>query len=155
MQAEDRGGFDVVAGTTWIIVGIVLLIAEVFIPGFAVAALGIAGIVTGIVALYGVGVNGQLIVFAVTSLLVFISIRPLVLRYMDRHGNHVRTNAEALVGRMAIVSERIDPEAHTGRVDVLGDNWRAIAVDHEVSEPGQSVEVVRVEGTKLYVKRQA
>lgn len=142
-----------VAGTTWIIAGIVLLIAEVFIPGFAVAALGLAGIVTGLAALYGAGLNGQLLIFAVTSLFVFITIRPLVLKYLDRRDVQVQTNAEALVGRMAIVSERIDPQAHTGRVDVFGDNWRAIAVDNAVCEPGQRVEVVRVEGTKLFVKR--
>lgn len=142
-----------VAGTSWIIAGIVLLIAEMFIPGFAVAALGIAGIAAGIVAIAGAGLNVQLIVFAVVSLIVFITVRPIVLRYMDRHDGQVRTNADALIGRIAIVSERIDPQTKTGRVNVHGDNWRAIPVDNAVSEPGQNVQVVRVEGTKLYVKR--
>jgi membrane-bound serine protease (ClpP class) len=58
------------------------------------------------------------------------------------------TGREGLVGERGVVRKRIDPE---GQVLVHGELWRARA--NEVFDPGESVEVVGVEGLTLEVRR--
>jgi membrane protein implicated in regulation of membrane protease activity len=139
--------------TAWIVLGVILLIAELFIPGFAIAMFGIACIFSGILAAVGVTFNGQLIAFGVTTAVMFVTVRPMVLKHLD--ARHVKTNVDALVGKTGVVTQRIDPAAHTGRVVVEGDDWRALSVEEVTVETGNRVQVVRVEGTKLFVKRSA
>lgn len=140
------------AATVWVVVGIALLTAEIFIPGFAVAAFGLACIAAGICAYLEWGLNVQLLTFAVVTVFVFVTIRPLVLRYLDASGGRVQTNVAALVGKIGVVSQRIDPSAHTGRVVVEGDDWRAVPIDNLPLDAGRKVEVVGVQGTSLYVR---
>ncbi|MDX9974841.1 MAG: NfeD family protein [FCB group bacterium] len=139
------------AATVWVVVGIALLTAEIFIPGFAVAAFGLACIAAGIAAYLDWGLNVQLATFAVVTVVVFVTIRPLVLRYLDA-GARLQTNVRGLVGKIGIVSQRLDPAAHTGRVTVEGDDWRAVPIDNLPLDTGRKVEVVSVQGTSLYVR---
>lgn len=142
---------DVLAATLWIVAGVLLLILEMFTPGFAAAVFGIACIFAGALAYFDVSFNGQLIGFAVMTLVLFVTVRPLVLKYMDR-GRHVRTNVDALIGKVGVVTQRIDPETLTGRVVVEGDDWRAVPIEEATIEQGQRVDIVAVKGTKLFVK---
>lgn len=83
---------------------------------------------------------------------VFFGIRPLFLKHFDLSGRGVKTNVDALVGKTAIVSERIDPDTNKGRVIIEGENWRGQSADEAFIEVGEKVTVVRVEGTKLVVR---
>jgi membrane protein implicated in regulation of membrane protease activity len=47
-----------------------------------------------------------------------------------------------------------DPETiGSGRVLVGGDDWKAIAEDGAGIDRGEAVEVIRIEGNKVFVKR--
>jgi membrane protein implicated in regulation of membrane protease activity len=140
------------AGTVWVVVGIALLIAEIFIPGFAVAAFGLACLAAAACAFLNWGLNVQLLTFAAVTLFVFVTIRPLVLRYLDAHGGHVQTNVGGLVGKIGVVTQRIDPATHSGRVVVEGDDWRAVPIDDAPLDTGRRVEIVGVQGTRLFVR---
>jgi len=58
------------------------------------------------------------------------------------------TGREGLIGERAVVRRRVDPE---GQVMVRGELWRARA--DEALDPGESVEVVGVDGLTLEVRR--
>ena len=58
------------------------------------------------------------------------------------------------MGRVGVVSERIDPGTGRGRVVVEGEDWRGTSLMDTVIEPGTRVMVVRVEGTTLYVDQE-
>ena len=105
------------------------------------------------VAGLGGNITWQIIVFAVVSLLTFIFLRPFMLKFLDRKSKDVKTNADALVGRKAIVSERIDATQHTGRVAVDGDDWKAVSADGSVIEKGTEVEIVKLDSIILTVKQ--
>ena len=64
----------------------------------------------------------------------------------------MKTNADALLGRKAIVSERIDAAQHTGRVAVDGDDWKAVSSDGAVIEKGTEVTIVKMDSIILTVK---
>ncbi len=138
----------------WVIAGIVLLIAEIFTPGFVLACFGVACLVAAIFAAFDLGLTVEVIVFCVASVVAFFAVRPLFAKRFYRSDDEAtKTNVDALVGKVGMVAERIDPDVNVGRVVLGGDNWRAISVDGAVIELSEKVEVVRVEGTKLFVKK--
>jgi membrane protein implicated in regulation of membrane protease activity len=67
--------------------------------------------------------------------------------------NDVKTNAEALIGRRAIATERIEGELHPGRVKVDGDDWKAISLDNETIEVGDAVEITAIDSIIVTVKK--
>ena len=72
---------------------------------------------------------------------------------MERKSKDVKTNADALIGRKAVVSERIDASQHTGRVAVDGDDWKAVSADGTVFEKGETVEIVKLDSIIVTVKK--
>jgi membrane-bound serine protease (ClpP class) len=59
------------------------------------------------------------------------------------------TGREGLVGRTGVAKSRLDPE---GWVLAAGERWRAVAEEGPVEE-GEVVEVIRMEGFRLHVRR--
>lgn len=111
----------------WLIIAIVLVIVEIGTAAFGSICFAIGAGLSSLVAGLGAGFTWQILTFAVVSLLTFIFLRPVVMRFLDRKSKDVRTNADALIGKKALVTEAIDAAAHTGRVKVDGDEWKAVA----------------------------
>ncbi len=139
----------------WVIVGVLLLIMEIFTPGFVVACFGVACLVAAIFAAFGASFTVEVVVFCVASLVAFFTVRPLFVKRIYRSDKDAaaRTNVDALAGKVGLVTERIDPSIGKGRAALGGDDWRATSTDDSVIESGERVEVIRVEGTKLFVKK--
>lgn len=137
----------------WLIVAFVLVIIEICTVAFGSICFAIGAVFSAIAAGLGAGITWQIVVFAVASLLTFIFLRPFMIKFMDRKSKDVKTNADALVGRHAIVSERIDASQHTGRVAVDGDDWKAVSENGEVIEKGTNVEILKLDSIILTVKQ--
>ena len=93
----------------------------------------------------------QLVWFIVGTIASFLIVRPL-LRKLSKV-DEVPTNADALIGRKATVSEEINPQAGTGRVAIDGDDWKAESEGDELIEKGAKVVVVSRESIILTVKK--
>ena len=137
----------------WVIVALVFVIVEMFTTGFAVMCISFG-------CLFGAGASAldwdikwQLLVFAVGTALAFLTVRPLVYKFFYKKGREVKTNVDALVGRRAIVTERIEGELHAGRVKVDGDDWKAVSTDTEPIEAGEAVEITAINSVILTVKK--
>ena len=89
--------------------------------------------------------------FAVVTLLAFVLVRPVVLKLFHNKSKEVLTNIDALVGKMAIVSEEIKPVVG-GRVKVDGDDWKAVTADGSPVEVGKVVLILKVDSVILTVK---
>ncbi|KPK76377.1 MAG: hypothetical protein AMJ79_06780 [Phycisphaerae bacterium SM23_30] len=137
----------------WVIAAIVLFILEIFTPAFVVACFGVGCLASGLAAYLEADIKWQVGIFSAATAVVLIVIRPLFLKYCYSKSSRIKTNVEALVGATGAVSERIDPQAETGRVKVGGDDWRAISAEGREIAAGAKVKVVKVEGAKVYVKR--
>ena len=137
----------------WLVVAIILVIVEICTAAFGSICFAIGAGLAALGAGLGLSVTWQIVIFAVVSLLTFIFLRPFVLRFLDRKSKDVKTNAEALIGRKAIVSERIDASQHTGRVAVDGDDWKAVSEDGLVIEKGTTVEIVKLDSIIVTVKQ--
>ena len=66
--------------------------------------------------------------------------------------NIVATNADSVIGKKAVVTDRIDNISSQGAVKVGPSVWTARSVDGSVIEEGTVVEVVAIEGVKLICK---
>ena len=73
--------------------------------------------------------------------------------FLDKKPKDVKTNAEAIIGRKGVVSERIDGEQHTGRVAIDGDDWKAVSEDGAVIEKGTNVEIVKLDSIIVTVRK--
>ena len=137
----------------WLVVAIVLVILEIMTSGFGVICFAIGAVFSALVAGLGGTITWQIVVFAVVSLLTFIFLRPVVIRFLDKKSKDVKTNADAIIGRKGVVSERIDAEQHTGRVAVDGDDWKAVSEDGSVIEKGVNVEIVKLDSIIVTVRK--
>ncbi len=98
-----------------------------------------------------VGGTASGVVFILATVLTLMSVRPLVHHRLNS-GPELRTGAAALVGRQALVTERIANHEGVGRVRIDGEVWSARAFDEDtVIEPGTSVQVVEIKGATALV----
>jgi membrane protein implicated in regulation of membrane protease activity len=138
----------------WFVAALLLFVAEMIAPGFWLLSVAVGALVAGLVALVVPGVLAPALTFAAGALLSLLGIRPFLLRHLHPAGREIKTNVDALAGKLGIVSERIDPGTGKGRVMVEGEDWRAAALMDVPLEPGTRVMVVRVEGATVYVDKE-
>lgn len=136
----------------WLIAAIVLVLIEIFTAGFAVICFAIGALAAAIVAACGAGINWQLAAMIAVTFAAFVFVRPFALRLLNKKKDELPTNADALVGRKAIVSETIDVDQNTGRVAIDGDDWKAVSASGERIEKGTRVEIVSRDSIILTVK---
>jgi membrane protein implicated in regulation of membrane protease activity len=92
------------------------------------------------------------IVFVVASIATLLAIRPLVQSRLMSSSPTLRTGGAALVGKRAVVLERIANHEGVGRVRIDSEVWTARSLDDEsVIEPGTSVEVIDIKGATALV----
>ena len=135
----------------WAGLAIVLLIAEIFIPGFFLVCLGFRCVGASAMAAMGPGTASQLIAFSLLSLVAFFTIRPLLMKLMWKDPG-VRTNMDALLGQKGRVTQDFDPGLRLGRVSAGGDDWRAECTTDKPLRIGDTVLVVRLDSNTLIVE---
>ena len=118
------------------------LVSIWFVAGSAAALIG---------AFLGAGLGVQVALFLVVSAAALAVTRPLVRRYTA--GKAVPTNLDRVLGDSGKVTETIDNENSTGAVYVDGKTWTARSADGSVIPAGTVVEILRMEGVKLFVKK--
>jgi membrane protein implicated in regulation of membrane protease activity len=139
------------AWTVWLGAACVLGIGEMHQGGFYLAPFAIGAGLAAIVGLLGVGVLLSTIVFLAASGIVFATLRPVARRHR-RLPPSIRTGAAALVGKPAIVIERIANSEGVGCVKVDGEVWTARSYDEdEIIDAGERVEVVEIRGATALV----
>ena len=141
----------------WVVLAALLLVAEMFAPGFWLASLAVGCLAAGLAALLPLGLLGEILVFAATTVGSLFGLRPvLVRRFLHARGMEVRTNVEALVGKSGVVVQRFDPVTRLGRVKVEGEDWRSALIEGGTPlEPGTRIMVVQVDGSTLVVEKEA
>ena len=136
-------------GWLWAIGGVLLLVAEVIAPGFFLMFIGAAAIATGAFTLmFGLGMESQLALFALYSLLAVLAGRRV---YSGRHAPSsdplLNDRSRRLIGKSVLVVTAVDE--HGGRVKVGDSEWSARGGPAEV---GDRVRIVGVEGNCLKVE---
>jgi len=134
----------------WLIVACVFGVGEMLTNGFFLAPFAAGGLLAAAVDLTGSEV-AAVVTFVVATVLTLALIRPVVMRRIHP-GPGLRTGAAALIGRHAVVLERIANGEGGGRVRIDGEIWSARSLDDDlVIEAGTRVEVVDIHGATALV----
>ena len=136
---------------TWLIIGFVLMVAELLLPsGFFLFFFGLGGVVTAFLALVGLSsFIAQGLVFIGISLVCVILLRkPLLAKFHFRNRAH---SVDSLVGETAKALEAIAPHA-IGRVEMRGTSWSALNTGSELIALDVRCRVEKVEGLTLHVR---
>lgn len=141
------------AWIVWLVAACLLGIGEMHQGGFYLAPFAMGAALAAVVGLLGVGVALSSVVFLAASAIVFAALRPVARRHR-RLPPAIRTGAAALIGRKAVVLERISNYESVGCVKIDGEVWTARSFDEDdVIEPGERVEVVEIRGATALVMR--
>jgi membrane protein implicated in regulation of membrane protease activity len=133
----------------WLVAAAALAGGEVLTLGFFLGPIAVAAALAALVAVVGGPLSLQVAAFVLGSIASLAIVRPIARRHM-RTPLQTRTGTAALVGSRAIVLEQVD--ADSGQVKIGGEVWSARAFDEDdVYEPGERVEVLRIEGATALV----
>jgi membrane protein implicated in regulation of membrane protease activity len=131
----------------WFLLGLVLTALEIVVPGFVIFWFGIAGVLTGVLAIFVHNDVVELAIFAVLSGILVFTSQKIARRWTRKTPD--RIGSERLHGAHGTVTSRIVPP-QMGMVKVLGETWRAES--DTVIEAGSPVRVERADGTHLIVE---
>jgi membrane protein implicated in regulation of membrane protease activity len=139
----------------WIVLGVGLIIAEIFTFGFVLFWFGIGALVAALAAKLGLGFGLQFLIFATVSIVLTVMSRTLFAKYF-LHGDAdlVKTGVDSLPGQIGTVTISSKGALNEGAVKVFGSTWTAFPEEGETPLlEGEKVAVVRVKGSSIYVSK--
>ncbi len=132
------------------VIGVLLVLAEIFVSGFFVLPIGIAFLIAAAVAAF---TQSWLVVLSAlgVSLLFLFWLFKVQLKWGARGNSLAPTNVDAMVGTEVEVVQAISGASH-GYVKLYGDRWMALSKAHKSFEVGERVHIVKVDGNKVLVE---
>lgn len=130
----------------WAILGIALLIAEVFTMSFFLAFFGIAGILVAALKLIGLNyLPAEIIIFTLVGIAGVLLFRK---KFVQTFSSEPQTAAD----QNQIITLTHDlPARGTGQVEYQGSPWPTINESDMNFKTGDRVRILRTEGIKLIV----
>lgn len=134
----------------WLSLFVLFLVIEIITMGLTTIWFAGGALVAFLVAVLGLGLGVQIIIFAIVSLALLAVTRPLAMKYFNQERQ--KTGAELLIGQKALVIEEIDTLSSKGRVEVRGQEWAA-KTEPGRKDPKNAIVVVEgIQGVKLIVR---
>ena len=134
----------------WLITSGIFFVIEIITIGFLFFWLGLGALVTMIVSFFVSSIVIQTTVFVVTSTIFILATRPLINKFV-KDDTSVKTNVDAVVGKVGIVTKNINSINSTGQVKVDGETWSAIGMNGTDIEKGTQIIVNDIKGVKVVV----
>lgn len=136
----------------WLVLLIILIVVEILTVSLTTLWFAGGSLFALVMAVLGFSPALQVIVFClVTAVLLFLT-RPIAVKYFNK--TRIKTNVDSLIGKIAVVTQEIDNVHGTGEAVVNGMIWTARSIsDAQKFMKGETVEIVRISGAKLIVKR--
>src|SRR5436305_5423763 len=141
----------------WTILGAILIVAEIFSTGFVLLWFGVGALAAAVAGLLGVdSIVAQFLIFAIVSVALTAASRTIFVNYFskEKSGGDLKTGMDSLPGKIGTVVSSSRGAMNEGAVKVFGSTWTAYPVEgEEPLEAGDRVEVERVAGASIYVRR--
>lgn len=135
----------------WFFIGLVLLLAELVIPGFFIFFFGVGAWLTALVCIIAEpSINIQMVIFALSSVLLLVALRRMLQKKFFNHDNKKSDDVEdEFTGKEAVASNDFGKEK-TGKVYFKGTTWTSESKS-EIKE-GQRVIIKKKDNFKLIVE---
>ena len=135
----------------WLVAAVVLAAGEIATTSFFLAPFAIGALLAAIAALVGAPAAISWVLFTLATVASFAFVRPVARRHLQQGPAH-RTGTAALIGRNAIVLDRVSHDEMSGTVKLEGETWTARAYDEDRTfEPGTRVQVIEIRGATALV----
>lgn len=136
----------------WLIVLAAMVVLEIVTTQLVSVWFAVGALASFLVALAGVEALWiQIVVFVIVSAIAVAVTRPLVRKMVNIKAEP--TNADMVLGKTGIVTDKIDNIAETGLVKVNGSVWTARTADGSEIEIGKKVKILEISGVKLIVEK--
>ena len=133
----------------WFCIGLGFLLLEIGIPGLILFFFGIGAWVASVYSfLTHGGVNSQIVVFLVSSLLSLVLFRRSLKKRFFDEGGPSPTLEDEFIGKKVVASS--DFTNGEGKVQFKGTDWNASSLDQ--IQKGQKVEITDKDSITLIVK---
>lgn len=140
--------------TIWLIIFVACIVIEIISMGLTTIWFAGGALIAAVAAALGIPLWIQIVLFVLISLVLLYFTRPIAVKYFNK--DRIKTNAESLVGKQAIVISEIDNLQGIGQVTVEGKEWTARTINEGVTLPVGSVVIVRaISGVKLMVEEKS
>ncbi len=133
----------------WLGVAVLCLVIEGLTFSLTTIWFALGAVVMIFLSLTHMSLQWQLLIFLVLSLLLLIFTRPFAIKKL--HVKKTPTNSDALIGKKAVVTERIT-ELEKGAVKLNGLVWTAASADGSSLEAGTECTVTEIQGATAMVK---
>jgi membrane protein implicated in regulation of membrane protease activity len=140
----------------WTILGVLLIIAEIFTPGFVLLWFGIGALAAALSSILGLGLGLQFLTFITISVVLTALSRTIFINYFTKEGEPAgrKFGADSLPGQVGTVVTSSRGAMQEGAVKVFGSVWTAYPAEgEEPLEAGERVVVERLQGASIYVRR--
>ena len=126
-----------------VIEGLTTALTTIWFAGGALAAAIASG--------FGMGIVAQLLLFFCVSLVLLFFTRPAAIKLMNK--NTEKTNVDSLLGKTAVVIQKVSNLEQTGQVRINDIEWMARTSDDNIIIPVGTVVVIKeVHGVRLIVE---
>lgn len=131
----------------WLIIAILLMIGEIYTPGFFLFCISIGALSAAATALVTKSIMIQISIFVVIIIISVLLIRPVLNKFFVKDK---KTNSQRMIGMNVVVEEEITKE-NKGRVKINGESWFASA--NETISKGEKVIIDSIDGLTVKVHR--
>lgn len=138
-----------IAAIVWLALLVAFLIMEATTVQLICIWFAAGSLAAMVVSLLGGALWLQVLVFFTVSIVLLVLLWPLAKKHFKP--KLTPTNADALVGRVCIVTEDIDP-LEGGRVKLGDVTWSARTDADVVISAGRQVKVLKIQGAKVIVE---
>lgn len=115
----------------WLTIGLILMVAELALPGFYLIWIGGAALLTGLIAFSGIPIAAQAVCFAILTVAsIMVARRWFNVHPIDSADPLLNNRGARLVGEIVTVVEPI--EGGSGRVKVGDSVWTAYGADASI-----------------------
>lgn len=131
------------------VLGVLLILAEIFVSGFFVLPIGLAFILSAIPAALA---QSWLVILSTLALsLIFLFwLFKIQLKWGVSSISIASTNVDAMIGKEVEVVQEISGSKN-GYVKLYGDRWAAQSKTHKSFSVGEKVHIIKVDGNKVLV----
>jgi inner membrane protein len=135
----------------WFIIGLVLFLLELVVPGFVIFFFGIGAWVTALVCLISdPGINLQALIFGVVSVLALVGLRRIIQKkFFYSKDNRAEAVEDEFTGKEAVALVDFT-SGNKGKVEFKGTTWQAES-GSEI-KAGQTVIIIEKQSFKLIVE---
>jgi membrane protein implicated in regulation of membrane protease activity len=135
----------------WFILGLVLFLLELALPGFIIFFFGLGAWATALICLFAnPGTNLQIVIFAVFSVISLMGLRKIIQKkFFYNKGTQSEDVEDEFTGKEAIAKDDFGGVKH-GKVEFKGTTWTAES-ESKINE-GQRVTIIEKDSFKLIVE---